>query len=99
MFKIIFLQPLVKYYRGRGLKESSSVICTKLLCLFYGGCCLAIAFAAQYLGAILQAALTIFGVVGGPLLGVFTLGMFFPLANQWVRLLNFIIVARFLKIS
>jgi sodium-coupled monocarboxylate transporter 8/12 len=55
--------------------------------LLYGLLCLGIAFAAQYLGGILQASLTIFGVVGGPLFGLFTLGMFFPFANQMVSLL------------
>lgn len=74
----------MKHNRGSALNDTTSAFVTKFLCVILGGCCIALAFAAQYLGAILQAALTIFGVVGGPLLAVFTLGMFFPSANQAV---------------
>jgi len=56
------------------------------LALLYGLLCVGISFAAEYLGGVLQASLTIFGVVGGPLFGLFTLGMFFPSANQMVSL-------------
>jgi len=44
--------------------------------LCFGAFSLATAFVAEYLGGVLQASLTIFGVVGGPLLALFTLGMF-----------------------
>ncbi|XP_046609714.1 putative sodium-dependent multivitamin transporter isoform X1 [Neodiprion virginianus] len=54
----------------------------KALAFLVGLLCIAIAFLAQYLGGVLQAALTIFGVVGGPVLGLFTLGMFTESATQ-----------------
>jgi sodium-coupled monocarboxylate transporter 8/12 len=69
------------------LPEAWGGFLSKILVLLYGLLCLGVAFAAQYLGGILQASLTIFGVVGGPLFGLFTLGMFFPFANQMVSLL------------
>lgn len=58
---------------------------TKIFALSYGVVSLAIAFLAQLLGGVLQASLTIFGVVGGPLLGLFTLGMFSTIPNETVR--------------
>lgn len=57
---------------------------TKLAACTYGFVFLGLAFLAEYLGGVLQAALTIFGAVGGPLLGVFTLGMFTTYANERV---------------
>ncbi|XP_037081231.1 putative sodium-dependent multivitamin transporter [Pollicipes pollicipes] len=56
---------------------------TKLLSLGYGLLCLAVSYVVSKLGkSVLTASLTIFGAVGGPLLGVFTLGMAVPCANQ-----------------
>lgn len=62
---------------------NSSSLPSKILSTFYGVLCVAVAFAMQNLGGVLQASLTIFGVVGGPLLAVFTLGMFTTTANQY----------------
>lgn len=68
------------------MPEEGSVYRAKLTSVIYGIVCIAIAFGAEYFGTILQASLTIFSVVGGPILGLFTLGMFFPFANQTVRI-------------
>lgn len=60
-----------------------SAFAAKVLSIFYGFICLGVAFLSQNLGGVLQASLTIFGVIGGPLLAIFTLGMFTKIANQW----------------
>lgn len=63
--------------------EHDSALISKVLSTFYGFICIGVAFLSQNLGGVLQASLTIFGVVGGPLLAIFTLGMFTKIANQW----------------
>ncbi|CAG9135820.1 unnamed protein product [Plutella xylostella] len=68
--------------RWRSIRPSIIPWLTKLAACAYGLVFLALAFLAQYLGGVLQASLTIFGAVGGPLLGVFTLGMFTTYANE-----------------
>lgn len=98
-------QPAYARLKGTPLPEAWGGPISKIMALLYGVLCLGIAFAAEHLGGVLQASLTIFGVVGGPLFGLFTLGMFFPSANQKVRIsifckttsriINFIWTARF----
>lgn len=60
----------------------------KVLVLIYGAICLLLAFSAQYFDSILQTSLTIFGVIGGPVLAIFTLGIFLPHINQKVLAIN-----------
>lgn len=64
------------------MTEARATMLSKLLALGYGFVCLAMAYLASLMGSVLQAALSIFGMVGGPLLGLFCLGMFFPCANS-----------------
>lgn len=70
------------------MSQNKMSIRTKLIAFIYGLVCIAIAFLAQFLGGVLQASLTIFGVVGGPLLALFSLGMFTTSANQKVFIQN-----------
>uniref|UniRef100_A0A8C4Q8U8 Sodium-dependent multivitamin transporter n=1 Tax=Eptatretus burgeri TaxID=7764 RepID=A0A8C4Q8U8_EPTBU len=65
----------------RDMTEERATLLSKVLAFGYGLLCLVIAFIASYMGSVLQAAISIFGMLGGPLLGLFCAGMFFPWTN------------------
>uniref|UniRef100_A0A6Q2Y2N6 Solute carrier family 5 member 8 n=1 Tax=Esox lucius TaxID=8010 RepID=A0A6Q2Y2N6_ESOLU len=54
---------------------------SKGLSFLYGAVCIGMAGIASLMGGLLQAAITIFGIIGGPLLGLFSLGILCPYAN------------------
>ncbi|KAK5853444.1 hypothetical protein PBY51_007227 [Eleginops maclovinus] len=64
------------------MTEAKATLLSKGLALVYGLVCLAMAYVASIMGSVLQAAFSIFGMIGGPLLGLFCLGLFFPWANS-----------------
>ncbi|KAM9617179.1 sodium-dependent multivitamin transporter isoform 2-T2 [Morphnus guianensis] len=76
----VTMEDLVRPHCPR-LSESRATLVSKLLAFGYGLLCLGMAYVSSMLGPVLQAAISIFGMVGGPLLGLFCLGMFFPCAN------------------
>ncbi|KAF6097176.1 solute carrier family 5 member 5 [Phyllostomus discolor] len=58
------------------------MVISKGLSLVYGSACLAIAALSSLVGdGVLQGSFTVMGVLSGPLLGAFTLGMFLPACN------------------
>ncbi|XP_019947487.2 solute carrier family 5 member 6a [Paralichthys olivaceus] len=77
----VTMEDLIKPYFPN-MTEAKATLLSKGLALTYGLVCLAMAYIASIMGSVLQAAFSIFGMVGGPLLGLFCLGMFFPWANS-----------------
>ncbi|CAL4086674.1 unnamed protein product [Meganyctiphanes norvegica] len=77
----ITLEDFIKGTFWPNISEENATRASRGLSLFYGLLTFALVFVAEQLGNILSAALSIFGMIGGPLLGVFTLGMFVPWAN------------------
>eukprot|EP00092_Neocalanus_flemingeri_P012913 GFUD01013912.1.p1 GENE.GFUD01013912.1~~GFUD01013912.1.p1 ORF type:complete len:629 (+),score=119.06 GFUD01013912.1:145-2031(+) len=64
------------------ISEEKKTLLTKLLALVFGLISFGIVFMVKYLPGVLMAAIGIFGMVGGPVLGAFSLGMFVPFANS-----------------
>ncbi|KAK2861807.1 hypothetical protein Q5P01_001340 [Channa striata] len=61
------------------------------LSVFFGGVCIGMAGVASAMGSVLQAALSIFGMISGPLLGLYLLGMLFRTSNSIGGLVGMII--------
>ncbi|XP_074482442.1 sodium-coupled monocarboxylate transporter 1 [Sebastes fasciatus] len=76
----VTVEDLIKPYTNMSEKHLSWI--SKGLSLIYGVSCIGMAGLASLMGGILQAAVSIFGIIGGPLLGVFTLGILCPFANS-----------------
>ncbi|KAL2093330.1 hypothetical protein ACEWY4_010642 [Coilia grayii] len=64
------------------LSNRAAAWISKGLCIVFGVCCTSMAIAASYMGGIVQAALSIHGMCGGPMLGLFSLGILFPCTNS-----------------
>ncbi|CAJ0952182.1 unnamed protein product [Ranitomeya imitator] len=77
----VTVEDLVKPY-FRSLSETKLSWISKGASFFYGAVCIGMAGLASMMGGLLQAALSIFGMVGGPLLGLFSLGILFPFVNS-----------------
>lgn len=64
------------------LSDSNSAVPSKVIAAIYGIICIGVAYIAQSFVGVLQISLTVFGTVGGPILGLFTLGMATVTANE-----------------
>ncbi|MEO6808889.1 MAG: sodium/solute symporter, partial [Isosphaeraceae bacterium] len=64
-----------RLWRNPDLSEDWQLRLARRLTLGYGVLVIALAFLVQYLGTLLEASNSVIGLVGGPLLGLFFLGM------------------------
>ncbi|XP_054469950.1 solute carrier family 5 member 6 isoform X2 [Anoplopoma fimbria] len=78
----VTMEDLVKPHYP-AMTEARATLLSKALAMSYGLLCLAMAYLTHLMDhSVLLVALKIFGMVGGPVLGLFCLGMFFPWANS-----------------
>jgi len=78
----VVLQDLCVSAANKKFSEKTKIILTKSLAAGFGFLSYFVVFLVKYLPGVLEAALGVFGIVGGPVLGGFTLGMFIPWANS-----------------
>ena len=68
----------------------SNAIAFSGLVVVFGALAIGMAYVASQLGEVLEAALSIQGMVGGPLVAIFTLAILFPFANSFVSTTSYI---------
>ncbi|XP_077400904.1 sodium-coupled monocarboxylate transporter 1 isoform X2 [Vanacampus margaritifer] len=76
----VTVEDLIKPHMTVSDKKLSFI--SKVLSFLYGVLCIGMAGLASLMGGILQATISIFGIIGGPLLGLFSLGIICPFANS-----------------
>jgi len=74
------MEDFIKPYKTLSDQQQKNI--SMILVIVYGSLSILIAWLASVLGPVLQAALSILGILGGPLVAVFTMGIVFPFANQ-----------------
>lgn len=80
----VIFEDLIKPRLKRPLSEGHASLLMKVIVVLIGIICVGLVFVVEKLGTLIQAAGSIGAITAGPLLGVFSLGMFFPGANPEV---------------
>uniref|UniRef100_A0A4X2MCY8 Solute carrier family 5 member 8 n=1 Tax=Vombatus ursinus TaxID=29139 RepID=A0A4X2MCY8_VOMUR len=78
---LVTIEDLIKPH-FRSLSEKTLSWLLKGTSVLFGVLCIGMAALASLIGFLLQAAISIFGIIGGPLLGLFALGILAPFVNS-----------------
>ncbi|KAK0176391.1 hypothetical protein PV328_000534 [Microctonus aethiopoides] len=78
----VIYEDMIKPLLKNPLSQVAASRVMKFLVILIGIICVAFVFLVDKLGGLIQAGKSLSGITAGPLLGIFTLGMFFPSANS-----------------
>ncbi|XP_078050256.1 sodium-coupled monocarboxylate transporter 2 isoform X3 [Augochlora pura] len=81
MSGVIFEDMIKPWLRGP-ISDTAASRTMKATVIVIGIVCMALVFLVEKLGGLIQAGKSLSSITAGPLLGMFTLGMFFPSANS-----------------
>lgn len=76
-----YVKPLHRKF-GVEFSDEKAAFTAKALTVMNGVICMFLALLAKTMGTLIAAAFSIHGAIGGPILGIFTLGMFSESANE-----------------
>ena len=103
VYSITFNSNFFQPFFLKNVSDKREAMISQVVALVFGAICLGVAFLAESLGGVFSAAMTILTVVGGPVLGIMTVGMFSTAVENKVKFIKFIRLSRalgrkFLKI-
>lgn len=86
----VIIEDVYKGLLGKTITDERQGFASKIFSIVLGAVVVLLTYVVSYLGSILNAALSLFGVLSGPVMGAFFLGFFFPQANSRGGFIGFI---------
>ncbi|CAF2511489.1 unnamed protein product [Rotaria sp. Silwood2] len=87
----VVLSDIIKIFYRKEMTDKQDVWYSKMLSLIFGVVCILITYLVSLLGNLLQAALSLFGVLSGPISAIFMIGFFLPWVNSVGALIALIV--------
>ncbi|KAK7792175.1 hypothetical protein R5R35_005133 [Gryllus longicercus] len=78
----VIFQDLIRPHLKASISEAKASFIMKIIVVIIGSICVGAVFLVEKMGTLIQAGKSLAGITAGSLLGLFTLGMFFPWANS-----------------
>ncbi|UJR08029.1 hypothetical protein I4U23_012306 [Adineta vaga] len=85
----VLIEDVYKGLLGRQLTDERQGYVAKICSVLLGAVVMLLTYVVSYLGSLINAALSLSGILSAPIMGVFLLGFFFPRANRRGALIGF----------
>ncbi|KAK3774403.1 hypothetical protein RRG08_004273, partial [Elysia crispata] len=79
---MVVIEDFIRIHLKSRIHKDKERLISQIICVIFGFICLEMTFLVSRYGSVLQAATSVFGIFAGPLLGLFSLGIFFPWVNE-----------------
>ncbi|KAK3778554.1 hypothetical protein RRG08_061836 [Elysia crispata] len=79
---MVVIEDFIRIHLKSRIHKDKERLISQIICAIFGFVCLEITFLVPRYGSVLQASASVLGIFAGPLLGLFSLGIFFPWVNE-----------------
>ncbi|CAF0857456.1 unnamed protein product [Adineta ricciae] len=87
----VVLSDIIKFFYRKPMTDAQDLLYSKILSLVFGVICILITYLVSLLGNLLQASLSLFGVLSGPISAIFMIGFLLPWVNSLGALIGLIV--------